>query len=243
MPAVGPLTFQLYSEVLQKFRLAAVGHGPIQPPERHRQRVVTYFDPLPFWYAPFDAVHDRDRFPLHAVTQRPMSMYHAWHSQNAWLRQILGENRLYVSAALAKEHRLRDDDWIRLESRHGAIEVQVKVMEGVNQHTVWTWNAIGKRPGSWGLSTEAGEASHGFLLNHLIDDLLPDRGEGMRYANADPVTGQAAWYDLTVRIDKVANPAGRTRPMFAPLPRLPGLARSPEDVAYGGRFGAWKAPR
>ena len=42
-----------------------------------------------------------------------------------------------------------------------------------------------------------------FLLNHVISELLPDRG-GYRYANADPVTGQAAWYDLRIRIEKAA---------------------------------------
>ena len=32
----------------------------------------------------------------HAITQRPAAMYHAWGSQNAWLRQIHGENPMYV---------------------------------------------------------------------------------------------------------------------------------------------------
>ena len=32
---------------------------------------------------------DSDKFPLHAITQRPMPMYHSWDSQNAWLRQIM----------------------------------------------------------------------------------------------------------------------------------------------------------
>ncbi len=240
MPAVGPLTIQIYAEPLQKFRLAGQGHGAVQPPERHRERVVTYFDPLPLWYPPFD---EGDAFPVHAITQRPMAMYHAWHSQNAWLRQILGENRLYLSASLARRHGLVDDDWARLESRHGIIEVQVRVMEGVNVDTVWTWNAIGKRAGTWGLSEDANEASRGFLLNHLIDDLLPDRGNGMRYGNSDPVTGQAAWYDLTVRIEKVARPGDRVRPSFAPLGRPPGQPQPPAEVAYGARFGAWKPAR
>ena len=40
------------------------------------------------------------------------------------------------------------------------------------------------------------KASKGFLLNHLISDVTP-KGD---YANADPVTGQAAWFDLRVRI-------------------------------------------
>ena len=53
--------------------------------------------PLPVWYPPpADAGIDPEDFPLHAITQRPMAMYHSWGSQNAWLRQIHGENPLYV---------------------------------------------------------------------------------------------------------------------------------------------------
>ena len=37
----------------------------------------------------------------------------------------------------------------------------------------------------------------GFLLNHLIGE----RARDPRYANGDPVTGQAAWFDLKVRLE------------------------------------------
>ena len=46
-------------------------------------------------------------------------------------------------------------------------------MKGVNKNTVWTWNAIGKRKGAWNLSPNAPESNKGFLLNHLISDVLP----------------------------------------------------------------------
>jgi anaerobic selenocysteine-containing dehydrogenase len=50
-----PIVIHLYSEFLQRFRLAAQGkHKGKQPPERLRQRVQTYFDPLPFYYAPLE---------------------------------------------------------------------------------------------------------------------------------------------------------------------------------------------
>ena len=49
-----PVLFQLYAEPLQRFRLAAEGHGPVLPPEADRARIATYFDPLPFWYTPFE---------------------------------------------------------------------------------------------------------------------------------------------------------------------------------------------
>ena len=48
------VVLHVYSEVMQKFRLAARGHGDIQPPDSHRARVERFFDPLPFWYAPFE---------------------------------------------------------------------------------------------------------------------------------------------------------------------------------------------
>ena len=50
----------LYSESLQRFRLAAQGKTPgRQPPEHLRERVATYFDPLPFWYAPLEEAGHR----------------------------------------------------------------------------------------------------------------------------------------------------------------------------------------
>ena len=236
-----PIVPQLYSEELQRFRLAAQGHGPVQPPEQHRARVARYFDPLPFWYAPFedDALASETEYPLHAITQRPMAMYHSWGSQNAWLRQIHAANRLYVPRAAAEALGIADDDWVWLESRQGRIKAQARLMEGVNAHTVWTWNAIGKRAGAWNLAPDAPEAKKGFLLNHLIDDLLPARESGYRYANADPVTGQAAWYDLRVRLRKAdEKEAGEAAPQFGVLPNPPGTADRPSVLRYGARFRA-----
>ena len=230
-----PYVFQIYSEVLQKFRLAAEGHGDIQPPDHHRERIARCFTPLPSWYAPFegDAV-DEEAFPLHALTQRPMAMYHSWGSQNAWLRQIHGHNPMFVSEALAKEHDLSEGDWIWVTSHHGSIRVPVSVMAGVNDRTIWTWNAIGKRRGAWQLEPDAPEAKKGFLLNHLIHELLPPKNDGMRWANSNPVTGQAAWFDLRVKVEKAgANEPAETAPQFDPLPRMNGKGAAPNVVRYG----------
>jgi len=67
----------------------------------------------------------------------------------------------------------------------------LKLMDGVNPNTVWTWNAIGKRAGAWNLSVDSPEFTKGFLLNHLIGETLPAK-DGDVWANADPITGQAA---------------------------------------------------
>jgi anaerobic selenocysteine-containing dehydrogenase len=95
---------------------------------------------------------------------------------------------------------IADDDWVRVESRNGTLRCRVRLMEGVNPNTVWTWNAIGKRSGAWTLDKDAPESHTGFLLNHLISEYLP----GRRASNSDPVTGQAAWFDLTVRVERCA---------------------------------------
>ena len=214
VPNDAPIVLQLYSETLQKFRLAAQGHGAVQPPPEHRERVATYFDPLPIWYEPFE--HDqtsRTTFPLNAVTQRPMFMYHSWGSQNAWQRQIATRNYLYLHPDTGAHYGIADEDWIEVTSHNGTIRVQAKFAANVQPDTVWSWNAIGKRKGAWRLAKDAPEAGKGFLLNHLISDITP-RGD---YANADPVTGQAAWFDLRVSIRKAGPGVEESAPQFAPL--------------------------
>ncbi len=59
-----PIQIAIYSDTLQSFRLAAQGKTTgRQPPEALRERIATYFDPLPFWYPPLeDASTDRARF-------------------------------------------------------------------------------------------------------------------------------------------------------------------------------------
>jgi anaerobic selenocysteine-containing dehydrogenase len=231
--APDPVMLQLYLEPLQRFRLAARGHGSVQPPETHRDRIATYFDPLPFWYMPFEEARvDRSTFPLHALTQRPMQMYHSWHSQNAWLRQILGNNQLFVNRGVGRALGLAEEDWVWLSSHHARIRVPTKLMDGVDPDTVWTWNAIGKRAGAWNLDPDSPEFRKGFLLNHLISELLPADGR-YSHANADPITGQAAWYDLRVRIDRVTPSEARTAsPSFKMLDRPASLGRPAAVLRY-----------
>jgi len=196
-----PYLFSLWLEPMRRFQLAALGHGPHQPPEHLRDRVLTAMDPLPEWSPPLNDASQED-YPLHALTQRPAAMYHSWGSMNAWLRQIHGQNVLYIPESVWTGQDFAPGDWARVTSPHGQIEVPVAPMAAVNAHTVWTWNAIGKRKGAWALDENAPEATRGFLLNHLMDDLLPS-ADGRRLANADPVTGQAAWFDLRVRIERI----------------------------------------
>jgi anaerobic selenocysteine-containing dehydrogenase len=223
-----PIVIQIYSEVLQKFRMAAQGKGKAQrqPPAHLRERIDTYFDPLPFYYAPLEVqTTDTARYPLAAITQRPMAMYHSWDSQNAWLRQIHSHNLLFINEKTAKFQGIADGDWIWVESMHGRVRCMCRTSEAVEPGTVWTWNAIGKAQGAWHLAPDADEARRGFLLNHVISEEL-QLADGARVSNSDPVTGQAGWYDVRVRISKAAaDEPAETSPQFAPLPPAPGTNR------------------
>ena len=192
-----PVQLAIYSDTLQAFRLAAQGKTEgRQPPEHLRARINTYFDPLPFWYAPLEEdATDLAAYPLNAITQRPMAMYHSWDSPNAWLRYS----------------------------------------EAVEPGTVWTWNAIGKADGAWQLAPGADEARKGFLLNHLISEELPMAGTASgRISNSDPITGQAGWYDVRVRI-RPAEPEEpqETFPQIASMPTVPGvLGKAAQVLTY-----------
>jgi sulfite dehydrogenase (quinone) subunit SoeA len=231
-----PIQLAIYSDVLQGFRLAAQGKTRgRQPPEHLRERIATYFDPLPFWYAPLeDAATDRARYPLNAVTQRPMAMYHSWDSQNAWLRQIHSHNYLHVHPATARAAGIADGGWAWVESQWGRVRCMVRHSEAVEPGTVWTWNAIGKGRGAWNLAPDADESRKGFLLNHVIASELPDpRGGPGRMSNSDPVTGQAGWYDVRVRIrPTAADEAGETFPQVAAMRAVPGMRAARQVLAY-----------
>ncbi|WP_425040746.1 molybdopterin oxidoreductase family protein [Primorskyibacter sp. S187A] len=226
--APAPYLFQLYVEPMRKFQLAAEGHGERQPPEHLREQIKSRLDPLPIWYDTAQA-NKGDEYPITALTQRPMAMYHSWGTQNAWLRQIHGRNPLYLPTKLMQDHGLQDEDWATVTSPHGSITVPVMEMAALNDNTVWTWNAIGKRKGAWALSEDAPEATKGFLLNNLIHELLPPKGDGLRWANSDPITGQAAWFDLKVRIEKAKAPQ-ESQPAF-PAQKSP-VGKGPETVEW-----------
>jgi anaerobic selenocysteine-containing dehydrogenase len=158
-----------------------------------------------------------------------MAMYHSWDSQNAWLRQIHGHNYLFVNPRTARAAGIADGGWMWVESQWGKVRCLCRYSEALEPGTVWTWNAIGKQPGAWNLAPDADEARKGFLLNHLISDELPL--EGARMSNSDPITGQAGWYDVRVRI----YPAHETgiSPQFETLPRAPGTRAAPRKwLAY-----------
>ncbi len=241
-----PINLHLYSEVMQKFRLAAQGKRPgKQPPERLRNRVEQFFDPLPFYHETLEAQQvDTQEYPLNALTQRPMAMYHSWDSQNAWLRQIHTHNYLMVNPKLGRAQGFDDGDWVWVESPWGKVRCMARYSESVEPGTVWTWNAIGKASGAWALDPDANESQKGFLLNHLITEELPPSEAGEHLSNSDPVTGQAAWFDVRVKVYKAEEGEPEVSfPQFKPQHTLPGQPgkRGKWQVYFAGMFNRKKS--
>ena len=235
-----PINIHIYSEVLQKFRLAAQGktHGK-QPPKHLRKRIETYFDPLPFYFEPLESqLTDKHKYPLNAITQRPMAMYHSWDSQNAWLRQIHTYNFLYVHPQTARSAGVDDGTWMWVESMHGKVRCLCRYSEAVEPGTVWTWNAVGKAAGAWNLAPQANESQQGFLLNHVISEELPANETGEHLSNSDPITGQAGWYDVRVRIYPAAADEDKfSSPQYEPMPAVPGTPpRRSKQSYFAGLF-------
>ena len=127
---------------------------------------------------------------------------------------------------------IADEDWVWVESRIGAIKAQVKLMEGCEKNTVWTWNAIGKQSGAWGLKKGANESEKGFLLNHLISELLPNNAFKREMSNSDPITGQAAWYDARVKVYRAEDQTPISFPQFKTIKPIPDAPDQPSVLRY-----------
>ena len=149
-----------------------------------------------------------------------MIMYHSWGSQNAWLRQILGRNVLYMHVAPRAALGLADGDWAWVVTHNGRIKLQ-------HPHD-------GRRQPGHGLDLErhrqarrrleaggrCARGAEGFLAQPS-HRRAPARGGEQALANADPVTGQAAWFDQRVRLEPCGpGEAGPVEPQFASLDAL-----------------------
>ena len=60
-------------------------------------------------------------------------------------------------------------------------------------------------------------------MNHLISEELPSDRDDEHLSNSDPITGQAGWYDVRVRIyPAAAGEPKQTWPQFDGVSGVPG---------------------
>ena len=141
---------------------AGLYDGPQPPSLTDRERLATYFDPLPFWYAPLEGAQAHTRARSRAY---PLPRDHAAADDDVPLvgfaeRVAAADPRRENHPVHESRHRACSSglptttgSWV--ESHHGRIRCQLRTMEGVEAHTVWTWNAVGKQAGAWGCRADA----------------------------------------------------------------------------------------
>ena len=239
-----PIVLQLYSEPLQQVpargRRAWRGPAAGAAARAHRARLRSAADLVP-------AVRgraDRQRTAIRCTRSRSgrcrciiPGARRTPGCGRSW-RAIRSSSRASWASALG----LADDDWVWVESPHGRVKAQIKLMDGVNPDTVWTWNAIGKRAAPGTSPPTAPESTQG----------LPAQPPDLRTAAA--AAGRASLRQCR----SGDRPGGLVRPARAPdanarrtKPARPrrsfaslAARRSPKpagDLAYGAEFRArWR---
>ena len=130
-----------------------------------------------------------------------------------------------MNPLMAAENGIADGGWIYVESQWGSVRCMARFSETVEPGTVWTWNAIGKASGAWNLG--AGRERIAARLpaqspDHRRTARRDEADDAARVSNSDPVTGQAAWYDVRVRVYPAEADAQHTLPQFDAMHALPG---------------------
>ena len=73
----------------------------------------------------------------------------------------------------------------------------------------------------------------------MISEELPPCESGPHMSNSDPVTGQAAWYDVRVKVYKADEKESKiTSPQFRPMKPYPGMdkKRGKMQAYFAGKF-------
>ena len=212
-------------------RAAAVfGNAAEVPPRRagprracsrrtqHRERVATYFDPLPIWYEPFEGDADQTRDTYPAERDHPAADVHV--PRVGFAERVAAADRRRATACTcirtpARSTASPTTTGSHVDSHHGT-------HHACRRSSPATCSPTRCGPGTRSASAgrvEAGarmrpKASKGFLLNHLISDVTP-KGD---YANADPVTGPGGVVRPARAHRARSRRAGESAPQFAPLP-------------------------
>jgi hypothetical protein len=171
--------------VLQKFRSGRARQGQRTHAAGDPRATVTYFDLLPFWYAPIEAqATDNAQFPS---TPSPSADgdVSPWDSQNAWLRQIHTHNHLFVNPKVAHAAGIEDGAGCGSTARG-----KVRACSYRRRSSPAPSGRGTRSAGARGVSRRRQRKAARLLLNHLISEELP--GRRAVDVQLHPITGQAA---------------------------------------------------
>jgi anaerobic selenocysteine-containing dehydrogenase len=173
------------------------------------------FHPLPI-YDPIPAHQTMKESELFLIIHQWMVHTHDRTANCMWLSEIVHENPIYINAQTAKKHGLTKYDRVKVISKAGEIETEIRIVEGIHPRVV----AMGDSCGHWGFGRIAqaeafkshdpnthllwwGKEKHGWW--HTKES---GRGNGVHPKPiipiiSDPIGGGQCWMDTKVRIKKV----------------------------------------
>jgi hypothetical protein len=162
--------------------LAAEGFGPRQPPDHLRERLKQAMHPLPVWYAPYGDEDAAFGYPVHALTQRPMDMYHSLGQPERLAAADQGaELSLYLPTKIWEAQGFEEGDWARVSSRAGDHRGAGGAYGGAERKHRLDLERHRQAQGGLGAGCPTRPRRRpGSCLNHLISELLPDKGRGCR---------------------------------------------------------------
>lgn len=142
------------------------------------------FDPLPNWEesseSPRSKPETAKEYPYVVFTGRSGPMYvHEQRRTIPWLREMQPKARAMVNTARARDLRLENDDWIRISSPRGSIEIQVEVTPILKPDWVYV-------PGGW--------------VDANYNDIGIDE-------DLDPISSQANYTMCLGAIEKITTPS------------------------------------
>lgn len=134
-----PYLFNIWSEPMRRFQLAAEGFGPRRSARPPAEPPETGDAPAADLVRPVRRRGCRLRLPGPCPDPAPdghvLPLGKPW---NAWLRQIKGHNYLYLPTKIWETQGFSEGDWARVSSRAGTIVVPVAHMAALNENTVLT---------------------------------------------------------------------------------------------------------
>lgn len=206
IPYAKPVPIQIYSEIVQKFRLAGNGlwqgsnayflsqnqpdkaKAAAQPPTDERGQALRkiyqkLYDPLPSWYEPLEWAADGadpKEYPLRTEHRHVNPwFYHHWENHNPWHRPLMPFSPIYMNKQTADKYGIGTGDWVEFEARSGEqVRGMVEVSEATRPGVVWYWKARNVRSGTLAISPNSPEVKKGIMFNDIYSYRRPESWGG-----------------------------------------------------------------
>jgi anaerobic selenocysteine-containing dehydrogenase len=149
------------------------------------------YDPLPQYREPLESPYSKpqwcEQYPYILITGRRLpGFFHSENRQLPWIRELHRDPVVELHPATAAKERIREGDWVVIESPRGKVRQRAKFFEGMDPRVVSAEHA-------WWFP-ERKDPAHGWDESNI--NILTDNS----YANCDPAMGATHIRTLLCRV-------------------------------------------